>query len=68
MNPDSPAVKLPVATIIAVILAIVGGVTVVTGSYTWAAYLDDMKVLIGLLAVGRGAASVSKRLPTLPPS
>jgi type IV secretory pathway VirB2 component (pilin) len=53
---------LPVATIIAVILAVVGAVNVLAGHYTWASYLDDMKVLIGLLAVGRGAASIGKRV------
>jgi type IV secretory pathway VirB2 component (pilin) len=63
---NSPLVALlehlPIATIIAVIIAIVGAIEVVAGRYTWAQYQDDMKVLIGLLAVGRGAAAVGKRV------
>lgn len=53
---------LPVATIIAVILAVAGAVATITGSYSFPAYLDDMKTLIGLLAVGRGAAALTKRV------
>lgn len=54
----------PVATILAVILAVTGAVVVVTGHYTFPQYLDDMKTLVGLLAVGRGAAAVGKRVVT----
>lgn len=52
----------PVATLLAIILAITGAVVVVTGHYTFPQYLDDMKTLVGLLAVGRGAAAIGKRI------
>lgn len=56
----------PVATILAVVLAITGAVVVITGHYTFPQYLDDMKTLVGLLAVGRGAAAVGKAVVVQP--
>ena len=51
-----------VATIVALLLAAVGAVICIVHpeTLTFDAYLDDMKFLIGGLAVGRGLA-VAKR-------
>lgn len=49
-----------VATIVSLLLAVVGALVVIIQPETldFSTYLDDMKFLIGGLAVGRGIAAV----------
>lgn len=51
-----------VATILAVIVAVAGAVVAAVGHLTFAQYLDAMKWLIGLLAVGRGVGVAGKHV------
>lgn len=45
---------LPIATILVVIFAIVGGVVVIAGNMSFDQYLQSMTVAAAGLAVGRG--------------
>lgn len=57
-----PALEhLPVATLLALIFAIVGGVVVVTDELPFREYLESMAVMVGLLGVGRGIAARKTR-------
>lgn len=51
-----------VATILTLVLVVVGAVTVITNPQTlsFADYLDQMKVLVGGLAIGRGIMAAGK--------
>lgn len=48
---------VPVATVLAIIFALVGGVSVVTDDLSFKEYLEAMAVMVGLLGVGRGLAA-----------
>lgn len=49
--------RLPVATLLAVIFAIVGGIAVVGDDLPFREYLESMAVMVGLLGIGRGVAA-----------
>lgn len=56
--------KLPVATLIVVVLAIVGGVDIVVDgklSPDFREYAEKIGVAAGLLGIGRGVAAAGKR-------
>lgn len=48
---------LPIATIIAIILLVVGGVEVVQDDLSFKEYMESAAVLVGLLGIGRGFAA-----------
>lgn len=52
-----------VVTLVALILATVGALVVISGSdahYHFPQYMDDMKWLLGALGIGRGIASLGR--------
>lgn len=57
--PERNGGDLPVATILAIIFALVGGVVVIVGTagLSFEEYLKAMTVMIGLLGIGRGMAA-----------
>lgn len=58
MNVNQLISRIHVATILILMLALVGAISVLAGSLDWQSYFKDMTTGGGLLAIGRGLVTV----------